>query len=80
MGSWVRLVEVELWHGQLAVGWSMLFVAVMCLVVCLLRWLAVGCTLEVDLLAVVEVLAQRFPMVQFVVDSVESGERQLVEQ
>ena len=39
----------------------------------LLRRLVAGCTSEVDLLAVVEVLVQCFPMVQFVVESVGSA-------
>ena len=38
----------------------------------LLRWLAVGCALEVDLVAVGEVLVQCYPVAQFVVESVES--------
>ena len=36
------------------------------------RWLVVGCTVEVDLLAVGEVLVPCFPVVQFVVESVGS--------
>ena len=38
----------------------------------LIRRLAVECTVEVDLLAAVEVLVQCFPTVQFVVGRVES--------